>query len=48
MLGRHGEPGQRPRHRERARELFDQLGVTDQTSPEALAERLAIRGLGIP
>ena len=48
MLGRHGEPGQRPRHRERARELFDQLGVTDQTSPEALADRLAIRGLGIP
>jgi hypothetical protein len=48
MLGRHGEPGQRPRYRERARELFDQLGVTDQSSPEALAARMAIHGLGIP
>jgi class 3 adenylate cyclase/tetratricopeptide (TPR) repeat protein len=48
MLGRHGEPATRPRYRERARELFDQLGVADQTSPEALAARLAIRELGGP
>jgi class 3 adenylate cyclase/tetratricopeptide (TPR) repeat protein len=46
MLGRHGEPTQRPRYRERARELFERLGVTDQTSPEALAARLAIGDLG--
>jgi class 3 adenylate cyclase/tetratricopeptide (TPR) repeat protein len=48
MLGRHGEPGQRARHRERARELFDRLGVTDRTSPEALAARLALGDLDRP
>jgi hypothetical protein len=48
MLGRHGEPGQRPRHRERARELFDRLGVADRSSPETLAARLAIGDLGGP
>jgi class 3 adenylate cyclase/tetratricopeptide (TPR) repeat protein len=48
MLGRHGEPGQRPRHRERARALFDRLGVADLTSPEALAARLAVREPGGP
>ena len=41
MLGRHGEPGQRPAHRERAAALFEELGVQDLTSPEALAARLA-------
>ena len=46
MLGRHGEPGQRPAARERARALFERLGVQDLTSPEALAARLAIRGSG--
>jgi class 3 adenylate cyclase/tetratricopeptide (TPR) repeat protein len=39
--GRHGDPGQRPHHQATARQLFDQLGITDQTSPEALAARLA-------
>jgi hypothetical protein len=48
MLGRHGEPGQRPAARERARALFERLGVQDLTSPEALAARLAIRGSGGP
>ena len=41
MLGRHGEPGQRPAARERARVLFERLGVQDLTSPEALAAKLA-------
>jgi class 3 adenylate cyclase/tetratricopeptide (TPR) repeat protein len=41
MLGRHGEPAQRPAARERARALFEDLGVQDLTSPEALAARLA-------
>ena len=41
MLGRHGEPGRRPAYRERAAALFQELGVRDLTSPEALAERLA-------
>jgi hypothetical protein len=41
MLGRHGEPGRRPANRERAAALFQELGVRDLTSPEALAERLA-------
>jgi hypothetical protein len=40
MLGRHGEPGQRPAARERAMALFERLGVHDLTSPEALAARL--------
>ena len=40
MLGRHGEPGQRPAARERAMALFERLGVRDLTSPEALAVRL--------
>jgi class 3 adenylate cyclase/tetratricopeptide (TPR) repeat protein len=40
-LGRHGEPGQHPAARERARALFERLGVQDLTSPEALAARLA-------
>ncbi|HSO56382.1 MAG TPA: hypothetical protein VL330_27380, partial [Actinomycetes bacterium] len=40
MLGRHGEPGQRSAARERARALFERLGVRDLTSPEALATRL--------
>jgi hypothetical protein len=44
VLGRHGEPGQRPAHRERALALFERLGVEDLTSPEALALRLATRG----
>ena len=42
MLGRHGEPGRRPANRERAAALFQELGVRDLTSPEALAERLAV------
>jgi class 3 adenylate cyclase/tetratricopeptide (TPR) repeat protein len=42
ILGRHGEPAQRPAYRERARALFERLGVEDLTSPEALALRLAI------
>jgi class 3 adenylate cyclase/tetratricopeptide (TPR) repeat protein len=46
MLGRHGEPVRRAGYRERARELFGQLGVTDQTSPEALAAGLAMGELG--
>jgi len=46
MLGRHGEPGQRPAARERAQALFERLGVQDLTSPEALAARLAVRGSG--
>jgi hypothetical protein len=41
MLGRHGEPGQRPAARERARAAFARLGAQDLTSPEALAARLA-------
>ncbi|HEY8557235.1 MAG TPA: hypothetical protein VIM97_07825, partial [Actinomycetes bacterium] len=41
VLGRHGELGQRPAYRERARVLFDRLGVEDLTSPETLALRLA-------
>jgi hypothetical protein len=44
VLGRHGEPGQRPAQRERALALFERLGVEDLTSPEALALRLATRG----
>jgi tetratricopeptide (TPR) repeat protein len=40
VLGRHGEPGQRPAQRERALALFERLGVEDLTSPEALARRL--------
>ncbi|HEV3014500.1 MAG TPA: hypothetical protein VG499_14600, partial [Actinomycetota bacterium] len=40
MLGRHGEPGQRPAARERAMALFERLGVRDLTSPEALAAKL--------
>ena len=40
VLGRHGEPGQRPAARERARILFERLGVRDLTSPEVLAARL--------
>jgi tetratricopeptide (TPR) repeat protein len=43
ILGRHGEPGQRPAARERARALFERLGVQDLTSPEALAAKLAGR-----
>jgi class 3 adenylate cyclase/tetratricopeptide (TPR) repeat protein len=43
VLGRHGEPAQRPAFRERARALFERLGVEDRTSPEALALRLATR-----
>jgi class 3 adenylate cyclase/tetratricopeptide (TPR) repeat protein len=43
-LGRHGDLGERPAHRERALALFEQLGVEDLTSPEALARRLATRG----
>ena len=42
MLGRHGEPAQRPAARERARALFEHLGMQDLTSPEALAARLAV------
>jgi len=41
VLGRHGEPGQRPAHRERALALSERLEVEDLTSPEALALRLA-------
>jgi hypothetical protein len=41
VLGRHGEPAQRPAYRERARALFERLGVEDLTSPETLALRLA-------
>jgi hypothetical protein len=44
LLGRHGEPAQRPAARERALVLFERLGVQDLTSPEALAARLATRG----
>jgi class 3 adenylate cyclase/tetratricopeptide (TPR) repeat protein len=46
MLGRHGEPAQRPAARERAQALFERLGVQDLTSPEALAARLAIDSPG--
>jgi class 3 adenylate cyclase/tetratricopeptide (TPR) repeat protein len=46
VLGRHGEPGQRPAARERARTLFERLGVRDLTSPEVLATRLAMGGPG--
>ncbi|MFL6191363.1 MAG: hypothetical protein ACJ75E_16225, partial [Actinomycetes bacterium] len=42
-LGRHGDLGERPAHRERALALFERLGVEDLTSPEALARRLATR-----
>jgi class 3 adenylate cyclase/tetratricopeptide (TPR) repeat protein len=42
VLGRHGEPAQRPAARERARALFERLGVRDLTSPEMLASRLAL------
>jgi class 3 adenylate cyclase/tetratricopeptide (TPR) repeat protein len=42
MLGRHGEPARRPAARERARTLFERLGVRDLTSPEALAARLSM------
>jgi class 3 adenylate cyclase/tetratricopeptide (TPR) repeat protein len=48
MLGRHGEPGRRAGYRERARELFGQLGVADQTSPEALAAGLAMGAMEDP
>ena len=48
MLGRHGEPAQRPAARERARALFERLGVQDLTSPETLAAKLADRGPGGP
>ena len=48
MLGRHGEPGQRPAARERAGALFERLGVRDLTSPEALAAKLAIGPPGPP
>jgi class 3 adenylate cyclase/tetratricopeptide (TPR) repeat protein len=41
-LGRHGEPGQRQAHRERAGALFARLAVKELTSPEALAARLAV------
>ena len=41
VLGRHGEPAQRPAYRERARTLFERLGVEHLTSPETLALRLA-------
>jgi class 3 adenylate cyclase/tetratricopeptide (TPR) repeat protein len=46
VLGRHGEPGQRPAARERARALFERLGVRDLTSPEVLATRLMLREPG--
>ena len=49
MLGRHGEPGQRPADRERAAALFERLGVQDLTSPEALAgQRLRPRPVDPP
>ena len=41
ILGRHGEPGQRPAARERAMAQFERLGIRDLTSPEVLAARLA-------
>jgi class 3 adenylate cyclase/tetratricopeptide (TPR) repeat protein len=41
ILGRHGEPGQRPAARERAGSLFERIGVPDLASPEALAAKLA-------
>jgi class 3 adenylate cyclase/tetratricopeptide (TPR) repeat protein len=44
ILGRHGEPGQRPAARERAGVLFERIGVHDLASPEALAARLATTG----
>jgi hypothetical protein len=40
MLGRHGEPSQRPAARERAATTFEGLGVKDLISPEGLAVRL--------
>jgi hypothetical protein len=43
VLGRHGEPSQRPAHRERGLALLEWLGVKELTSPEALAARLAAR-----
>jgi class 3 adenylate cyclase/tetratricopeptide (TPR) repeat protein len=48
MLGRHGEPGQRPAARERAQALVERTGVQDLASPEALAARLATGGPGRP
>jgi class 3 adenylate cyclase/tetratricopeptide (TPR) repeat protein len=48
ILGRHGEPAQRPAFRERARSLFERLGIEDRTSPETLALRLAAGGSGRP
>src|SRR5215216_3428579 len=48
ILGRHGEPAQRPAFRERARSLFERLGIEDRTSPETLALRLAAGGPGRP
>jgi hypothetical protein len=41
VLGRHGEPAQRPAARERAQVLFERLGVRDLTSPEVLAMRVS-------
>jgi tetratricopeptide (TPR) repeat protein len=48
VLGRHGEPAQRPAARERALAMFQRLGVEDLTSPEALARRLAAAGPNPP
>ena len=41
LLARLGYPAPRPAARERARVLFERLGVQDLTSPEALAAKLA-------
>jgi class 3 adenylate cyclase/tetratricopeptide (TPR) repeat protein len=42
MLGRYGEPDQRSAHGARSRELLHHMGITEQTFPQALAERLAL------
>jgi hypothetical protein len=42
MLGRYGEPDERPAHGARSRELFRQMGITEQTFPQALGGRLAL------
>ena len=48
VLGRHGEPGQRPANRERAPAMFERLGVPDLAAPEALAARLTAGASGPP
>jgi class 3 adenylate cyclase/tetratricopeptide (TPR) repeat protein len=48
LLARHGHPEQRPGHGQRSRELFYRMGITDQTSAQALAGRLLMGDPGNP